>query len=148
MAAFNGDRTLVALKVMVKKSFNSQPWQDFGSSESYDRQECQFLKLMGFWWLSKLQSARMLTPTVDTILAAFKAAVGRNFNSNFWHGFGSYEIYGQQEFQLPLLTWLLYLLKLKSASTVGRILVALKATSNRNVNSHCWQEFGSSENYV
>lgn len=42
------------------------------------------------------------------------------------------EHYGQQEYQLLLL---------------DRILVALKAAVDRNVNSHCRQGFGSSESY-
>ena len=33
---------------------------------------------------------------------------------------------------------------MSSFNVVG-ILVALKATVDRNVNSHCWQDFGSSE---
>ena len=32
-----------------------------------------------------------------------------------------------------------------SAPTIDRILAALKAAVDRNVNSYCWQEFGSSE---
>ena len=38
--------------------------------------------------------------------------------------------------------------KRTSALKVAGILVALKATVNRNVNSHCSQNFGSSESYV
>ena len=34
-----------------------------------------------------------------------------------------------------------------SALKVVRILVALKATVDRNVNSHCWQDSSSSESY-
>ena len=35
-----------------------------------------------------------------------------------------------------------------SAVKVDRVLAALKTTVDKNVNSHCWQDFGSSKNYV
>ena len=38
--------------------------------------------------------------------------------------------------------------KWTSALKVVEILVALKATVNGNVNSHCWQNFGSSKSYI
>ena len=38
--------------------------------------------------------------------------------------------------------------KWTSTLKVVGILVALKSTVNRNVNSHCWKNFGSSESYV
>ena len=34
-----------------------------------------------------------------------------------------------------------------STPSVHKILMALKATVNRNVNSHCWQDSGTSESY-
>ena len=44
-----------------------------------------------------------------------------------------------------------FLVALKATGTsvlkVAGILVALKATVDRNVNVHCWQDSGSSESY-
>ena len=47
-------------------------------------------------------------------------------------------------------SWFLVALKATgtSALKVVRILVALKATVDRNVNPHCCQDFGSSETYM
>ena len=84
-----------------------------------------------FRQLWKLQSG-MSTPTVEKILVAPESYV---VNSDSWVEHSVFQVF----------------VALKAAGTsalkVIEILVALKATVDRNVNFHCWLEFGSSERY-
>ena len=105
------------------------------------------------------------------ILVAPKATVDKNVNSYCWQDLGSSLSYSRQECQshfwqdfgsseklrrqLRQLTGSVVSSRLlvaviatgTSALKVVGILVAPKATVDRNVNSHCWQDFGSSESY-
>ena len=79
-----------------------------------------------------------------------KATVDRNVNSHCWQGFGSFKKLRCQVRQLTgSIVSSKFLISLiatgRSTFKVVGILVALKATVDSNVNSHCWQDFGSSE---
>ena len=71
------DRILVVVKTTVR-NVNSHCWQDFGSSESYSWQVCQFPLLTRFWELQKATLSTpigMSTPTVERILIGQKAMI-------------------------------------------------------------------------
>ena len=81
-------------------------------------------------------------------MVALKATLYRNNNSHCWEDFGSSENY---DCQLRQLTGSIASFRFKvalkdtemSALKVDRILVFLKATVDRNANSHCWWDFGA-----
>ena len=84
----------------------------------------------------------MSTPTVDIILVALKAAVDRNVNFQCWEEFGSSEkLCCQLQWLTGSIVTSRFLVALKATGTsalkVVRILVAVKAAVDRNVNSHC-----------
>ena len=89
---------------------------------------------------------------VAAILVARKATVDRNVNSHCGQGFGSSE---KLRCQLRYLTGSIvssrFLVALKAAETsdlkVVAILAALKAPVDRNANSYCLQNSGSSKSY-
>ena len=103
------DRIFVALKAMIDSNFNSHSSQDFESSEnstltvdantkpkswpnicrsgSYSWQECQPSLLIGFWYLWRLWSAGLSTPTVDRTLEALKDTVNNKVYFYSWQDF-------------------------------------------------------------
>ena len=159
----------VSFEITVDRNVNSHYWQGFGSSKGCIQQDCQLPLLTRIWWFWKLRSTGMSTLTTERILVARKVTV---VNSNSW-----WEAESLPCFRYPWKLWstgmstptadrslvalknmvnrnvtvdrVLLLLKATGMSTptVGRILVAPKAAVNWNVNSHCWQDFGISENY-
>ena len=130
MSVLKVDRTLAALKATVDWKVNCHCWQDFGSSESYSRQECQLPLLTGFSWL---QNATLPTPIVYGNHCVFQVLGSsesyRNFSSYSWQDFWKLQSTGL------------------STTTNDEILVALNAIVDRNFNSHRWQDSGSSESY-
>ena len=121
MSALKVDRILVLLKAKIDRDVSSHCWQNFGSSE---RNSCQLRHLT-----RKITPSRIKVALKATLLALI---VDRR-HSIF------------QEYQLLKLTKFWQPWKLRSTGmsspTVDRILVSMKARINRNVNSHCWQDF-------
>ena len=100
--------------------------RNFGSSHSYG---CQLQQLK--WSIVPSRFKVALKVTLSTPIVDGKHSAFQVFGSSVSYrnvcvvGFGSSESHGQQECQLPLLTGL----------------VALKAIVDRNVSSHCWQDW-------
>ena len=140
----------ISFEITVDRNVNSHYWQGFGSSKGCIQQDCQLPLLTRIWWFWKLRSTAMSTLTTERILVARKVTV---VNSNSW-----WEAESLPCFRYPWKLWstgmstptaersLVALKNMVNRNvTIDRVLLLLKATVHGNVNSHCWQDFGSSK---
>ena len=139
----------VSFEITVDRNVNSHCWQDFGSSKGCIQQDCQLPLLTRIWWFWKLRSTGMSTLTTERILVALKVTV---VNSNSWWEAESLPYFRKlwsTGMSTPTADRSLVALKdmVNRNVTVDRVLLLLKATVHGNVNSHCWPDFGISENY-